>query len=332
MTQAQSLADLSQIAALSALGNRNYIVDGNFDNWINVGSVASAVGGVINTSATMFYILAGTAGVINAARSPLETSKSVPGLTTPAPYCLLVNQTTAATATPAIAQHIESALTLQGRSATFSCWLWTPSGTVTIPSITAGDSTGSGGSPSPPPTPFTATLNWVVTTTPQRFSVRLDLPSVTGLTLGTNNDHYLNLGIFLPSGQTFQLITTQWQLEPCPPGAPPQGLPTQFEYRGQQAELARVQRYYEVLQNATMIAYSYGAQGNVNCFPFPFRTTKRANPAISYGTFTTANCNVAPGSVANTDICSLNPTITGSGGATPYSFNNTTPTIADCRL
>jgi hypothetical protein len=255
MSLAQKLARLADIFVgnQSAYGipfsNRNYMIDGRFDNWTAASGVAT--GGF--SVATMYRVSSGAGG---AATFGQTTSYGFGGvvLDSAPKWCFLHQQTTASTGTvaartaPFIVQKVESSNTLQGRSATLSVKLWVTSGSITIPGIALSQDFGSGGSPSPLLV-LDKTVNWVVTTTPQRFSVRLDVPTVAGKTPGTNGDDSLSVGLWLPPGVTFSLVGAEMQLEQSSPNSSSDingngGDPTAFEYRGQQAELARVQRYY----------------------------------------------------------------------------------------
>jgi hypothetical protein len=132
-------------------------------------------------------------------------------------------------------------------------------------------------------------VNWNVTSTPKRFSVRFDLASVANQTIGTDGNSLLQLILVFPTGQTFTLNMAQWQLEACPPGAPPQGLPTPFEYRGQQAELARVQRYY---QGQTILRlWGYAGAGQAVGATTTFATRMRAPPGFTYGSVNYGNAS-----------------------------------------
>jgi hypothetical protein len=280
---------LSRLAALFGgnqnsyglpLANRNYIVDGNFDQWIS-SSVVLGVAGFTNSVSPMYYNYAGVGGNATISKNVPSIGTEPVGMTAPFTNAMLHNQTVASTGTfqttgPYIQQLIESVRTLQGRSATVSMWLWCSSGTLTIPSIFVQQNFGTGGSPSSVASQ-TVSTNWVVTTTPQRFSVRVDIQAITGKTLGSNNNDNLTIMLPLPVGSTYSITTAQWQLEQSSPNAPAAGMPTAFEYRGQQAELARVQRYYEagtMRQQVAAVNYMGQTQG--------FTTAKRAAPTLLF--------------------------------------------------
>jgi hypothetical protein len=318
MTQLQKLLSLVGLYSTTPLSNRNYIVDGNFDQWINT-SVSISSGANTLSAATMFIGVCGTGGAATINRAVLTGSNDPLGMTSPISNLLTFAQTTASTGSnSAILQRVESVKSLHGRSATFSCWLWCASGTVTIPGINYSQFFGTGGSPSST-VGGSFLVNWTVTTTPQKFSARIDIPSIAGTTLGTNNNDYLQIGVLFPLNQTFTVNTAQWQLEQCSPQAPAAGAPTQFEYRGQQAELARVQRYYE-----TGSLLIQGPVAGYLAVPIPFKVTHRGAPAMS-GTFGYSSANT--GALVSTDGTGgyVQANMTAAGGSATVTY------IADAR-
>lgn len=268
-------------------GNRNLIVDGNFEQWM-VASVAITPSAAY-VGPIMYVVSAGAGGAGTVARGSLIGTPV--GWTAPVGSFLTWTQSTASTGTvagnntPMIWQNIESSRSLSGRSATFSCNMWVSSGSITIPAIMCRQSFGSGGSPSAAVL-ADKTVNWVVGTQSKKFSVRLDVPDISGKTLGTNNNDCLIVGMLLPPGVTFTLAMGQWQTEESSPSSSSDttgigGAPTPYEYRGPQVEYARMQRYYETGQgffqaanNSTTANLYYGTS-------IPFKVTKRVVPQVS---------------------------------------------------
>jgi hypothetical protein len=297
MSLAQKLARLADIFGGNQSGygipfsNRNYMIDGNFESWINT-SVSVTGGANTASAATVFTGISGTGGAATISRQAWTLGAVPIGMTTPS-YYYQHAQTTAGTGTPAIDQHIESVQTLAGRSATFSCWLWCASGTVVNPTVQFAQNFGTGGSPSATVTNQIAT-GWTITTTPTRFSIRLDFPSITGKTLGTNGNDMVDFAVIFPNG-TFTVNTAQWQLEQTSPQAPSTGLPTAFEYRGPQAELARVQRYYDTGARNVQL---YGSQGWAFTEDMPFKVTMRSTPAVNLGTTSGTNITLSTSNAA----------------------------------
>jgi hypothetical protein len=273
------------------MSNRNHVVDGNFDQWTaSSGAVSNSTYGYI--ASALFKSYAGAGGAATVSQQSFTPGSAQTSMNKAAQYYLQYQQTTAHTGSPGILggsnsaaviyQNIENVWTLEGESSTLSMWLWCASGTVQISNICAQQYFGTGGSPSSANAINTA-VNWTVTTTPQKFSVRIDWPSISGKTVGTTTaTSVIQIGLFLPSGATFVLNTTQWQLEQCSSQAPATGRPTAFEYRGAQAELARAQRYYEVSTPDSVLWQGNGSSGsNYNAIGM-YKVVKRANATVTF--------------------------------------------------
>lgn len=260
------------------LSNRNHIVDGNFDFW-NVSSATLTTNG--SAPCTMYYDVLGTGGAGTVSAQSFNGNEPV-GMTSPVSTYKKYSLTTASTVAGFMCQRIESVHTLAGKSATFSCWLWCDSGSITISQILAIQHFGSGGSPSSDVN-TSSNVNWTITTTPQRFSVRLDIPNINGKTLGTNGGDFLQLNLYLPTGVIFALNTAQWQLERCSPQAPAAGRPTAFEYRGYESELGRVLRFYESDNlPVTYLNCSSSVYLNAYMSDIPYKVVKRATPTVTF--------------------------------------------------
>jgi hypothetical protein len=103
-----------------------------------------------------------------------------------------------------IIQRIESVRTLANQTATISFYARSGSGTPKI-SVELQQNFGTGGSPS-------ATVNTnagqiTLTTSFVRYSVTVAVPTISGKTLGTNNDDYLVLALWTSSGSTYNART-----------------------------------------------------------------------------------------------------------------------------
>lgn len=259
----------------SQLGFRNRIIDGNFDLW-DVNTSFGIAANVVSYTSNMFTATPGvTGGACTVSRSVWAPGGEAAGMTTPSINVLRFAQTSpSSSGNPNVTTNIESSATLEGRSATFSCWLWATSGTPTVPQVFIAQIFGSGGSAS---IVNTQNVNWNLTSTPQRFSVRFDLASIAGKTIGTG-DH-LNIGISFPLSTTFIVQTTQWQLEDCPAGAPTVGLPTPFEFRGLATETNMARRFYQ--QMGGTARFPAALAGQVMDTPITLVPPMRIAPAAS---------------------------------------------------
>lgn len=273
----------------SQTGFRNRIVDGNMLFW--TGGLTfnfTAAGTSFGYTADVWMCSCGTGGSAAATVSLLgafSPGTEPAGSSTPTGFVLSLNQTSAASVqAPYISNRFEDVSSAEGRSQTLSMWLYTASGTQTITTVTVGQVFGTGGSPSASVT-TNYTVNWVVTTTPQRFSVRLDVPSIAGKTLGTDpNSHFFVVSISLPLSATYTINTFQWQLEDCPAGAPSAGLPTPFENRPKAVERLIVERYYLQRSVSTRCYLNANGQTTVGNVSYPSMRISPATTLITTGT------------------------------------------------
>jgi hypothetical protein len=141
-----------------------------------------------------------------------------------------------------------------------------------------------------------------VGTTFQKVTVTATLPSISGKTLGTNNNSTLNLNIWFDAGSDWNTSTdslghqsgtfeiAQVQIEAGPVATP-------FERRSYGQELALCQRYYET-GTGKMAGYSPASAANANAVYF--KATKRAVPTLGYGVGSAVN--VAVYDIRNADV------------------------------
>lgn len=259
----------------SAYSMRNKIVDGGFTSWL--GGTSFPISGASSPyTADMYLASAGTGGSATISRFSIPAGSEPVGMSSPAQFALQFQQTVASVPGSNMATRIESVSTFQGRSCTFSCWMWVASGTLNIPAIQIAQIFGTGGSAN---VLTNASAGWTLTTTPQFFSVRVDLPSIAGKTIGSAGD-CLQLTLSFQSNSTFTVRTTQWQLEDCPPGAPATGLPTPFDMRPAGEVRTEIDRFLRVCYTGygpspVTSGAAYGAAIN-------FDVTMRATPAVSF--------------------------------------------------
>jgi hypothetical protein len=120
-------------------------------------------------------------------------------------YARLVSSgQSAANARTLLRYNIESGRTLAGTDITLSFWAQAGSGTPKI-AIEVGQNYGSGGSPSSQVNYYlgqaTLSTSW------QRFSFTYSLPSLSGKTLGTTNDGFVQVSLYVSAGTDFNART-----------------------------------------------------------------------------------------------------------------------------
>lgn len=265
-------------------GMRNAIINGNFDFWQR-GTSFSNPANATYTSDRWEVAFNGTGSTRTISRQSFTVGQTdVPGEPT---YFLRFAQSVAGSGSTftQLDQRIEDVRTFAGQQITISFWAKAAANT-TMSSIAVQQSFGTGGSPSSLVGTNAAT-NIALTTTWQKFSYQVNVPSISGKTLGTDNNSSLILVFAMPLNDTFTIDIAQVQVERGPVATP-------FERRPQQTELALCQRYYWRGQTSAAFNFPSYAIGSVGSWVTPFHVTMRATPTVNYD-FTGAtlsNCSV----------------------------------------
>jgi len=175
-------------------------------------------------------------------------------------------------------QNIESVRTLAGQTATLSFWAKADATKNIAVEFVQGFGSGGGAS-----TAITGIgiATFALTTSWQRFTTTVSLPSITGKVLGTDNKDYLGIVFWFDSGSDFNSRTNSLgqqsgtfdianvQLEAGPVATP-------FEQRPVGTELTLCQRYYET---GNVIISNNAAHVYLNQW---YKVTKRtSSPVIS---------------------------------------------------
>ena len=163
-------------------------------------------------------------------------------------------------------QQIEDVRSFAGGTVTVSFWAKAATSTAATPAKMAIDLEqlfGSGGSPSSSVVTYAGQAT--LTTSWQRYSVSVAVPSISGKTIGTNaNTSSIVLNMWLSSGSTFNARSGSlgiqsntfdiWGVQ-----VERGGFATSFEERPLQAELAMCQRYYRRYTDATASDSSFSS-------------------------------------------------------------------------
>jgi len=243
MSRQSELAELSRVYDSSALSNRNLVINGAMMVAQRATSVSSQTGSglktvdriVTNASGSTYNQSQQTVTVGGETGLPTEFTK------------FLRHDVTTSNDNAHFYHKIEDVASVPEGTVTLSFYAkgTTPTGGL---AFIAYQNFGTGGSPS---TEVSITISDTVTLTStwQRFSINITVPSITGKTLGTNGNDtfYFGIGQFAnTSTNAYQLDITGLQLEKGTEATP-------FEHRTFGDELARCQRYY--------IKYGAGAGG-----------------------------------------------------------------------
>jgi hypothetical protein len=221
-----------------------------------------------------------------------------------------------------IVQNIEGVRSYAGQTITVLGWVRRSSGSGNM-AVEAEQKFGTGGSPSSSVagigvTTVTLTASWAP------FAVTMSVPSVSGKTLGTNNNDYLSLNFWTSAGSELNSRTNSLGLQTI--GVDLWGVHIKVGTHTTAAvdlykqpelgpELARCQRYY---QTGSIRMSGPSTTGVGLAQTAAFRVSLRANPAITYtnkaavGNVNTANYTA--GSIAPTQFSFEAGAGTGNGG------------------
>lgn len=279
------LFDTSTVANKIFSGVKNRIINGDFRIWQRNQTFTNITSGAYN--ADRFKSTWDAVGSQRTVSRQAFAAGELEGPGLYSPYYLRVQQTTAGSGGTfnALLQFVEDVRSLSGQVVTLSFYARFITGTNTL----IGDLRqyfGTGGTPSSPVVvPFSfgnIGTNW------SKCSVTVQLPSLSGKALGTNNDHYLQLTLALPVNQIFTADIAYVQLEVG-------SIATPFETRSLASEIALCQRYYEKsyeldnVPGATVNDYygaldATGGRGTSGSRggSYLFKVTKRAVPTVTF--------------------------------------------------
>jgi hypothetical protein len=284
----------STVVPSSSMMFRNKIINGNFDIWQRGTSQTSAAygsadrwnndhSGSSKTASQQAFTLGQTEVPGNPKYYLRHVVTSVSGSGN---YCLTQ-------------QKIEGVSTLAGKTATLSFWAKADSNKNIATEFSQNFATG--GSPSSIVNGIGVTTH-SLTTSWQKFTTTVSIPSISGKTLGSDGNDYFHLVIWFDSGSTYSsrnnslgqqsgtFDIAQVQLEEGPVATP-------FEQRPITMELSLCQRYYYKSYNidvAPGTATNTGAHWNVTFagvgwVTYQFPVSMRATPTCTaYSTDGTA--------------------------------------------
>jgi hypothetical protein len=268
------LSDYALTTALPAIPRGNKIINGAFDIWQRGESFSNFADGVL-TADRWVNFRDGSGATTSISKQTHSPGSAPSGANNP--YFLRYAVTAAGTGNTyrILDNRVEDVRTFAGQTVTLSLWLKADaSRTVGVALIQSFGSGGSGDVGS-------ATTDFSVTTSWQRFTVTYTLPSISGKTVGTGSFLYLRL--VLPAGVTMTVDIDEVQLESG-------SVATPFSRAGGTlaGERAACERYNE--RHDAYEAYSPFSNGaaysttKAKVF-VPFKTTKRTGPtSLGYST------------------------------------------------
>lgn len=268
---------------LDNLPNRNRIINGTFDVWQRGTSFSNPATGTY-TADRWVFTHNGTGGTRTIGPYTINPGTTIGGMQ--ARRALQMNITNAgspAATSQTIGQRIEDVRTFAGESVTVSGWINNGGGGAGYNSVTlkAIQNFGTGGSPSSAVTTTIATKT--VTGSWVRFTATFTMPTLSGKTIGSDENSYVEIQ-FDVGGGTGTLYIWGIQVEQNTTA-------TALEREPIQQTLAKCQRYYEIV---SCIATATGNQYNDKFY----KVTKR--PAAR--TLTLISGTVSPASLTDRDV------------------------------
>ena len=296
-----NLEDISSAYSSGALSNRSKIINGNFDVWQrgtsgSSGYIADRWTTVSSGSTTAISRQSFTLGQTDVPDEPIYFHRVV------------VTSVAGAGSNAILVQRVEGVRNLAGQAATLSFWAKADASKNIAAEFV--QVYGSGGSPSSATIAIGVTTI-ALTTAWQKFTVTVNIPSISGKTLGTAGDDFLSMNFWFDAGGDFNGRTNslgqqsgtfdiaQVQLEAGDTATP-------FEHRSYGQELALCQRYYQTTfttkapQNGTSIsnvdnyyapAWMHSSGSATVGSRVEFAVPMRAVPTITYYNSTSVSSN-----------------------------------------
>ena len=296
--------------------SRNRIINGSFDVWQR-GATGGNTAGSFN--ADRWLIDFNGTGATRAITRQTFTLGSAPSGNPR--YYLKYNQSVAGSSGTYnnIIQRVEDVRTFAGETITFSLWAKCASGTVTLPNPDFGQIYGTGGSPSSANYGSFTGGSVVVTTSWARFTFTANIPSISGKTIGTNENSYLALFINLPLNTTFNIDFWGLQLEAG-------SVATPFEFEPFETTLRKCQRYYwrVTASSGASIGSGLSVSATAAYAHITYPTMMRANPtsadfsSLVWSDNATYDLAVSALGISLVGTSNLNLGVTHNSGATTY--------------
>jgi hypothetical protein len=284
-------------------GFRNAIINGNFDIWQR-GTSFSNPATTAYTVDRWTVVYDGSGATRTLSRQAFTLGQTdVPG--EPQYFFRFVQSAAGSGGTfNVFTQRIEGVRTFAGQTVTVSFW----AKTAAAKNLTAQlvQNFGTGGSPSSQV--FTAILTSTsVGTSWTKYTASVAVPSISGKTIGSDNNDYLSLDFVLPINDTFTFDITQVQLEAGPVATP-------FERRPIGTELALCQRYYYASTDGQFnFAHYTNLAGSQAYHWYSLPVVMRSLPAITASWASLANATAGTFRMSDTKTVETFITSIGTG-------------------
>ena len=264
MTKAAELAKMGEVLTSSQLGGRrNVVINGGFQCWQRATSITAS-----GFSADRWRSTTGSSGAMTVSRQEFTVGQT--DVPSNPKYFFRHAQTTAFTNTGYNSDRtrIEDVRTLSGQLCTLTWYMKADASRTVRVNIT--QDFGGGGSPSSD-VETAIVSSQAITTSWAEYTVTFTMPSISGKTIGSDEDSFIELGFDYRAevNNTFTIDIANVQLEA--------GQGTPFENRSYGEELPLCQRYYQVIPKYTFFIGAVEVSTNSlrACVPVnvPFRTS-----------------------------------------------------------
>lgn len=276
-------------------GFKNKIINGNFDLWQRGTSLAAA--SAIRYLADRWVTQAGGSTVAPSQQSFTLGQTIVPGEPTFFHRSVVASVAGASNFVNKV-QKVEGVRTFASQTCILSFWAKADANRNIA--VEFSQNFGTGGAPSAEVTGIGVTIV-PLTTTFQKFTVSVSLPSISGKTLGTNVNNFLGIIFWFDAGSsfnsrtnslgqqsgTFDIAQVQFEL-----GA----VATPFEQRSLAEELAMCQRFYSTggASDTTIFSFNATAASQFQYSSVYFPVTMRANPTVVLTAGSVSNVTGSP--------------------------------------
>jgi hypothetical protein len=300
---------------------QNKLINPRFDIWQRGTSFAAIASGAYHADRWATSYDGSGAATIS------QQTHTIGAIATEPEYFLRYNVTTAGAGGTfrTLYQMIENVRTLAGKRVIVSCWMKADAARSVTPQF--GQIFGSGGSPSS--AVYTTGSAFSVTTSWQQFTQVLDIPSISGKTIGTNRDSALQFVLSIPLNVLCTIDISDVEVKEVAPSAQ---VNTPMEIRPLQVELALCQRYYHKTFNFDVApAQNAGTTGaihwrcvsagaNFTDYAIRWPVPMRATPSIV--TYNPSAANAQARDTSGAVDCSGTAIAAGTSGGDLYTLTN----------
>lgn len=261
--QVPDMSNYAYLPTTPVSGFRNAIINGDFKVWQR-GTSFSSVASTTYTADRWVSNYDGTSGTYVISQQAFTAGNPIPNYE---PQFFLRYAVTVAGSgsTRGLDQKIEDVRSFAGQTITVS--FWAKADTARTLGVQVYQNFGSGGSSEV----YTSGTSASLTTTWARYSTTINVPSISGKTIGTN--HFLALRFLIPASATPTIDIWGVQVESG-------SVATPFEQRPIGTELALCQRYYyRLAQNTGRYGAGYAKTTTTADVIIDFPVTMRTNPS-----------------------------------------------------